>query len=89
MLCQRSFKDVFAVRFVRAVVHMLHVFVAYMVMLVVMSYNVGLFVSIMLGFGVGHFVFAPTHRPAPVYSKLPDQQTDDEVLSTHDPTACH
>lgn len=35
---------------------------SYVVMLIVMTYNVGLFVSVVLGFGIGHFVFPRTSR---------------------------
>jgi len=46
---------------------------SYLVMLIVMTYNVGLFLSIVLGFGVGHFVFPRTSQQEqgnPVDSKV-------------------
>jgi copper transporter 1 len=45
-------------RAVLALLYAVNIAVAYLLMLAVMTYNVGYFVAIVAGFGLGHFAFA-------------------------------
>eukprot|EP00047_Mylnosiga_fluctuans_P013847 m.33738 g.33738 ORF g.33738 m.33738 type:complete len:464 (-) comp5137_c0_seq2:34-1425(-) len=53
------------VRSLRTVVHTVHFAVSYFLMLIAMTYNVGLFLCIIFGCGAGYFVF----------SEVPDRKT--------------
>ncbi len=98
---RRTLTQRIGARGIRAVGHMLHVTVAYLVMLVIMSYNVGLFVAILLGFGVGSFVFTDeyyeprTRDPSVALSKdgvngdCCAPTVEEEAGLLQDPTVCH
>ena len=44
-------------RFISTFLYMIQVGISYLIMLAVMTYNVGLFVSIVAGYSVGYFFF--------------------------------
>lgn len=54
----------------RAIVHFIHFTHAYLLMLIAMTFSVGLFLSVMAGVALGYFVFqrdvvlGPAGRPA-------------------------
>jgi hypothetical protein len=52
---------------VRGLMSMLEITISYGLMLIAMTFNVGLFFSVVLGVGVGTFVFA-RYRPLPLRS---------------------
>lgn len=62
---QRRRADRWKARGIRAFIHVLQIFVGYAIMLAVMSYNVGVFLVALLGFGVGFFLFSEDHLPQP------------------------
>ena len=45
------------VHFIQTSVHVLQVFISYLLMLVFMTYNVYLCASVLLGTGIGYFIF--------------------------------
>eukprot|EP00043_Microstomoeca_roanoka_P005851 m.58424 g.58424 ORF g.58424 m.58424 type:complete len:156 (-) comp13149_c0_seq1:536-1003(-) len=47
----------FHYQLVRTLIHMLHFTLAYFLMLIAMTYNTGLFISLVAGSGLGYFVF--------------------------------
>ena len=46
------------VHIIQTVLHMLQVTISYFLMLIVMTYNVWLFIAVILGAGTGYFLFA-------------------------------
>ena len=83
--------DKFKAKAIRALLHFTHITLGYLVMLAVMTYNVGLFVVVMLGFGIGNFLVAENCLPAPI--KGPHAKGDvvhsTDQLPLLDATACH
>ncbi len=69
-----------AAKAVRAAVHVGTVLVGYLVMLAVMSYNLGVFVAAMAGFFTGFLLFADDHA---------HEGTEERSDATSAPGACH
>lgn len=77
-------------RAIRAGIHTLHIFFGYLVMLAVMSYNVGIFLVALAGFGVGFLFFTDDHHPDPSTDCCDGAlQADEEQQQLVSPTACH
>lgn len=72
----------FGRKLVRALLHFVHLTIGYLLMLAVMTYNVGVFCSVLGGFGVGFFLFAEDHLPE-------DKKQQQETTSLIDPASCH
>ena len=51
------------VHVIQTLLHMLQVTVSYFLMLIVMTYNVWLFIAVILGAGAGYFLFAKFRGP--------------------------
>ena len=49
---------------IQTLLHMLQVTISYFLMLIVMTYNVWLFIAVVLGAGTGYFLFARFRGPA-------------------------
>ena len=71
-------------RVLRAALHMAHVCLGYLVMLVVMGYNLGIFIAIVVGFGVGQFVWSDEFSDENIANK-----SDLEQVGLLNATACH
>jgi len=48
---------------IRAFYRMIDVIFHFFIMLIAMNYNAGLFIAIILGYGIGHIVFSRLARP--------------------------
>lgn len=81
--------------FVRAAFTTLVVFLDYMLMLIVMTFNVGLIVSAVLGFGIGALLFghmgeaAGGNSAVAVGEMAPDSENDMEVHFVDPQTCCN
>ncbi|KAJ3323341.1 hypothetical protein HDV06_001861 [Boothiomyces sp. JEL0866] len=52
----------FKVAFIRGFIRFVSISLSYILMLVVMTFNVGLFFAVVVGYGAGTFVFAPMYK---------------------------
>lgn len=90
---QRRPGDRWKARFIRAFIHVLQIFVGYLLMLAVMSYNVGVFLVALAGFGVGFLLFAEDHHPAPkdcCDGTVPGlEDSNEETQQLMDAAGCH
>ena len=53
----------FGVHIVQTLLHMVQITISYFLMLIVMTYNVWLFIAVILGAGAGYFLFAKFRGP--------------------------
>eukprot|EP00055_Hartaetosiga_balthica_P003096 m.6447 g.6447 ORF g.6447 m.6447 type:complete len:148 (-) comp2597_c0_seq1:197-640(-) len=53
---QKAFKFPLWIQLIRATVHMIHFTLSYWLMLIAMIYNTGIFVSVILGVGLGYLI---------------------------------
>ena len=56
---QSSAKVTLGARLEASFIYMLRIGVSYLLMLIVMTYNCGLFLAVVFGMSLGHFIFRP------------------------------
>lgn len=78
-----------AAKAIRALLHLAHLLVGYLLMLAVMSYNLGVFCAVMAGFGIGYFLIAENHLPdhqskSSPYRRIPSSDADPGSVNSDD-----